>query len=443
MATIGNTTSGLEQYVGATVETVNNSMFNGTTVQGEFKKLGVRGGPNITSVIIKNTQSNINNTREFVRLASIDEKRAREVELDVGYPNPITFKNINKPDIKVNMGDIAEGVFAAALAARFINRTSMMISASDVRNVISQMVSRPIMNKKSVVAENTFKAPNEKVPLQDDVILKIVLGQANMNFLLDSANANTLSGFVNASILYANRSSVKSWVDTVYTNNRYDKIEVTGDGVSGQRSTKVDVKVRITDDKGVLMPANIDVSVKAGDVKQFGQVGGIEYNNLADFFNRIFGVQADTQVVSDYENKVTVKKDVDGALFALYNGIVRKLNNITEDIKLQMGQGISYYATLDDDNVEMVQLSQGEASIYRFNNVGDALRGLPFNATISRSGTLPLITISSNTRVLLYIRSKKENKKNKQGLSYTYYRNYIEKGPLLGDLIATSAREEQ
>ena len=73
---------------------------------------------------------------------------------------------------------------------------------------------------------------------------------------------------------------------------------------------------------------------------------------------------------------------------------------------------------------------------------GKKLVGLNFNATVTKSGTLPQITVSSNSKALIYIRSKKENKKDSEGRPYTYFRNYIEKGPLLGELIARSAKDE-
>ena len=56
MATLSSTTD-LSQYVGATVEVVNNSMTNSTTVQGKFGKLGVRGGPDISSCLLYTSPS--------------------------------------------------------------------------------------------------------------------------------------------------------------------------------------------------------------------------------------------------------------------------------------------------------------------------------------------------------------------------------------------------
>ena len=67
-----------------------------------------------------------------------------------------------------------------------------------------------------------------------------------MNFLRNNINKESLREFVNASLQYANRGSVMSWVKTIYENNKKDTIEILGDGVSNQKSTKVDVRVKIT-----------------------------------------------------------------------------------------------------------------------------------------------------------------------------------------------------
>ena len=438
MATLSSTTD-LSQYVGATVEVVNNSMTNSTTVQGKFGKLGVRGGPDISSVVVKNTQSNLSNLNQFINLVSSDPISAREVELDVGYPSPITFKNINKPNTNFNMGDVAEGVFACAIAAKFINRGVSTISSSSVKQIIGSLSPLPIMGRKSQMAFYTTTAPNQGVQVKDGIKLSITLGAANMAFLVAGRN---LDSYINASLQYANRQAVTTWVNTLYTNKRADRIEIIGDGISGQRSTKVDVKVKVTNDKGQLQPVNIDVSLKAGEVKQFGQVGGIEYQDLSKFFANIFGVQVDPFVVQKYQEKTITNKDVEGGLNYLYEEVSKKLSNITPNMIQSMGRGISLYATGGDDNVELVQLSQGEASIYNFKNVGQKLAGINFNATVTKSGTLPQITVSSNSKTLISIRSKKENKKDSQGRPYTYFRNYIEKGPLLGELISRAAKDE-
>ena len=431
MANLGNT-SGLLKYVAAMVETFENSM--------SFSR-GVPRGAKPGIVTLKNNSRNRNIINRFVSLATAgNDKQATDLRVEVKeVKRLIPIGTFTKPTIKVNMGDVAEGVFACAITARFINREVNQISARDVMGIIGSLAPQPILGRKSQRAIYSTTAPNLGVQVRDGIKLELVLGAANMAFVVKGQG---LDQFVAASLQYANRQSVTTWVKTLYTNRRADRIEILGDGVSGQRSTKVDTKVKVTNDKGQLQPVNIDVSLKAGEVKQFGQVGGIEIQNLSKFFSNIFGVQVDSFIAGKYQEKTISEKDVEGGLNYLYEEVTKKLNDINPSIVQSIANGIKLYATGGDENVELVQLSKGEATIYNFKDVGQKLAGLKYSATVTRSGTLPQITVSSDSKILISIRSKKENKKDSQGRPYTYFRNYIEKGPLLGELIARAATDE-
>ena len=431
MANLGNT-SGLLKYVAAMVETFENSM--------SFSR-GVPRGATPGIVTLKNNSRNRNIINRFVSLATAgNDKQATDLKVEVKeVKRLIPIGTFTKPTIKVNMGDVAEGVFACAITARFINREVNQISARDVMGIIGSLAPQPILGRKSQRAIYSTTAPNLGVQVRDGIKLELVLGAANMAFVVKGQG---LEQFVAASLQYANRQSVTTWVKTLYTNRRADRIEILGDGVSGQRSTKVDTKVKVTNDKGQLQPVNIDVSLKAGEVKQFGQVGGIDIQKLSKFFSNIFGVQVDSFIQGKYQEKTISEKDVEGGLNYLYEEVTKKLNDINPSIVQSIANGIKLYATGGDENVELVQLSKGEATIYNFKDVGQKLAGLKYSATVTRSGTLPQITVSSDSKILISIRSKKENKKDSQGRPYTYFRNYIEKGPLLGELIARAAKDE-
>ena len=431
MAKLGST-SGLLKYVAAMVETFENSMLYSRGVPREAI-------PGI--VTLKNNSRNRNQINQFVRLANAgNDKQATDLQVEVKeVKRLITIGTFTKPTIKVNMGDVAEGVFACAITARFINRGVNQISARDVMGIIGSLSPQPILGRKSQRAIYSTTAPNLGVQVRDGIKLELVLGAANMAFVVKGQG---LDQFVAASLQYANRQSVTTWVNTLYTNRRADRIEILGDGVSGQRSTKVDTKVKVTNDKGQLQPVNIDVSLKAGEVKQFGQVGGIDIQNLSKFFSNIFGIQVDSFIAGKYTQKTVSEKDVEGGLNYLYEEVTKKLNDITPSIVQSIANGIKLYATGGDENVELVQLSKGEATIYNFKDVGQKLAGLKYSATVTKSGTLPQITVSSNSKTLISIRSRRENKKDSQGRPYTYFRNYIEKGPLLGELIARAATDE-
>jgi hypothetical protein len=449
MAALNTTTGGgLAKYVGATVETLSGSMTRGAPVP--------RTGFSPSSVRIKNTPENRAAIDQFAALASTgrvaNERLSYEIELEcVGLNRAITIGSVDKPNVRANMGDVAEGVFAAAVGARFLykNQTITYSQVSSVLRQLSASGRTRVPGKNGFRVEMVRPSPNLGIALQDDVRIFVSLAETNMNFLLNPGNTASLRPYINAALAYANSITVRQWADLVYTNRRYDKIEIISDGLSGQTTTKVDVRVKITDDEGNLRPVNINVSLKAGDVKQFGQLGGTEFSDLVQFFNNLFGIgNILNQHSNRYEQMTKVNHQYDEALRFLYGEVQRTLTArlasaaTSANLMNIVGNGINYYATLNEENVQLVQLNNSEAKIYQFQGVGERLQNYAYESRLSYSGEkrLPQIDINnSDGKLLLRIRVKGENKRDRNGRSYTYFRNYVEKGEFLGDLIATYA----
>ena len=449
MAALNTTTGGgLAKYVGATVETLSGSMTRGAPVP--------RTGFSPSSVRIKNTPENRAAIDQFAALASTgrvaNERLSYEIELEcVGLNRAITIGSVDKPNVRANMGDVAEGVFAAAVGARFLykNQTITYSQVSSVLRQLSASGRTRVPGKNGFRVEMVRPSPNLGIALQDDVRIFVSLAETNMNFLLNPGNTASLRPYINAALAYANSITVRQWADLVYTNRRYDKIEIISNGLSGQTTTKVDVRVKITDDEGNLRPVNINVSLKAGDVKQFGQLGGTEFSDLVQFFNNLFGIgNILNQHSNRYEQMTKVNHQYDEALRFLYGEVQRTLTArlasaaTSANLMNIVGNGINYYATLNEENVQLVQLNNSEAKIYQFQGVGERLQNYAYESRLSYSGEkrLPQIDINnSDGKLLLRIRVKGENKRDRNGRSYTYFRNYVEKGEFLGDLIATYA----
>jgi hypothetical protein len=449
MASLRSTTAGqLAKYVGSTVETITNSMISGSPVY--------RSGSSPSTVYVLNNAQNKAIIDQFVSLGSSGrpalERQSYELQLSCRNNKVITIGSIDKPTVRANLGDVSEGIFAAAIAARFIYK-NRAISASQVYAVLASLRASGTSTypgKKGMVAEITRPSPNAGIVINDDVKLRVELAESNMRFLLNTVgNRGALDPYVIASVNYANSKTVRDWAELVYMNRRYDKIEVMAEGLSGQRFSKVDVRVKITNDEGQLLPVNINVSLKAGDVKQFGQLGGTEYSDLVNFFNRLFGVGSDLVSVSQkYEKMTKVEHKYFDALRMIYKKVndslssrllIKTKSNILLD---NMGQGITYYATLNEENVQLVQLDNREAKVYQFTNVSEKIKEYDYRVRYTESGEkgLPQLDIvnSSNGKLLLRIRVKGENKVDKRtGKSYTYFRNYVEKGEFLGELIAS------
>ena len=365
----------------------------------------------------------------------------------------IKFGSLSKPSVGANYGNVAEGVFAAALAARFTGgRTKRDTTAFDVYNILNQINPSPIPGKKSSKAVIQTSAPNAIAGVGNDTIItEITLAQVNMEFLRNPNNRDALLDYVIASLAYANRDSVRQWVRTIYTNGRRDTVKIMADGLTNERTTKIDVKVSITNkEQGQLKGVNINASVKADDVKQFGQVSGEDFSSVSRFFTTAIGdgiVGESASFERETQGPAKMRKIYKAADVIIDNN----LNLDPKGMATKIGTGISRFATQDNvgvvdpsgDTVQLINLSKGEATIYNFKNVAQKLSEFRLKSEYKTGGKndLPTIVIreSESNKVVVQFRSKVENKVNKNGVPYLYYRNYIEKGQFLTELIGQSA----
>ena len=178
-------------------------------------------------------------------------------------------------------------------------------------------------------------------------------------------------------------------------------------------------------------------------------MGGTEFSDLVQFFNNLFGIgNILNQHSNRYEQMTKVNHQYAEGLRFLYGEVQRNLSSrlasagTSANLMNIIGNGINYYATLNEENVQLVQLNNSEAKIYQFQGVGERLQNYSYESRLSYSGErrLPQLDITnSDGKLLLRIRVKGENKRDRNGRAYTYFRNYVEKGEFLGDLIATYA----
>ena len=365
----------------------------------------------------------------------------------------IKFGSLSKPSVGANYGNVAEGVFAAALAARFTGgRTKRDTTAFDVYNILNQINPSPIPGKKSSKAVIQTSAPNAIAGVGNDTIItEITLAQVNMEFLRNPNNRDALLDYIIAALAYANRDSVRQWVRTIYTNGRRDTVKIMADGLTNERTTKIDVKVLITNkEQGQLKGVNINASVKTDDVKQFGQVSGEDFSSVSRFFTTAIGdgiVGESASFERETQGPAKMRKIYKAADVIIDNN----LNLDPKGMATKIGTGISRFATQDNvgvvdpsgDTVQLINLSKGEATIYNFKNVAQKLSEFRLKSEYKTGGKndLPTIVIreSESNKVVVQFRSKVENKVNKNGVPYLYYRNYIEKGQFLTELIGQSA----
>lgn len=399
--------------------------------------------------------------QKFLKLVNAGKNREAVNLTFLGNDGKVyTFGQIRKPKVTANMGDTAEGVFAAAIFCRFTNRNSD-VTVADVFKVLNGITTTQTV-KGGAKIEKNVKADNKGIKLKDDVKLYISLAPANLNFLIDRKSQAALKSYAESSVAYANHQTVKKWSKMVYENKRYDQIEIISDGVGslpgmGQTTTKVDTFVRITNDKGELMPVDIRVSLKADDVKQFGQKGGVNFqreknaqgrtvDGYVEFFDKLFGINI-TSKKTAYNRKLQKEKDVSGAINYLYDHVAAELSKLIKNkrqravVFKKLGDAINDFATLGEEHVTLVQLTKGQAKIYNFRGLNDVLAEYDFDVDYVKGTStvtgeqLPSIVIveKNSNQPMLIVRVKRES------IGGGYYRNLIEKGKFMGDLIAEYA----
>ena len=374
-----------------------------------------------------------------VNSVSAKFKSARKIEMKdaAGKIRPLSHL-FRTPEFgsTSSLGDLGEAIFGAAIVARFTNKNTP-VNTKMVEDVLIKL-------KKERIQKLEFKSPNANPRIKDDVEFKLNLAQVNINALLDPSvkKSKEFTDMLAGSVKYANSSTVTAWSKLVYENNIYNKISVKSDGVGDQSGTKVDVRVMISTRDKVLERTDINVSLKAGDVKKFGQVSGIKFESQADLWSRFLGVNPPNTVRDAYDKQLA-KCDLKEAMVVSYKWAT---NEFKKTLKTDAGvkqffDAIEYHATNNEENVTLVQLANSTYKKYNF----DALAARFKNSNIITDlkitqGNLPMLHIYIDSKTprnkILQIRGSLQ----KDG---TYIRNYIEKEKRLTDLISESAEDAE
>jgi len=338
--------------------------------------------------------------------------------------------------------------------------------------------------KKGLEACKIIQTPNKGISLKDDMRLYVGLAKANMNFLIKAgndkaggSNRKAIKSYVDSAVAYANHDKVKRWAVLVYENGKHDFIDIEAIGLAGQTQkvegsglqSKIDVQVSITDWQGNPIKikgkgVDLKISLKAGSVTQFGQKGGTNFQKegnkpgYVDFFKMLFDIDVKSKKRRynslKYSSNPNGDERISDATQFLYKFVGTSLDaKLNGDFKTRkkiyekLADGILHYATSHEKHVHLVQLNAANARIYEFNNLPGVLAATYSSNAKSKNRmsvdyetygdfNLPRIKIkdSNTNEVFLTIRVKTEKVDGEQ-----YYRNYVEKGPLMGDLISSLA----
>jgi hypothetical protein len=326
-----------------------------------------------------------------------------------------------------NLGNTGEGVFACAIAARFLSKTKN-ITPGDVTKLIKGLPASSAGLGKSVTATSTFESDNMIPSIKDILNLEIELSSNDMAHLKnDHAKYQHIIG---SAVTYVNGAKVKKWADTLYKNNIVNTINVKSLGVSGATTTKVDTWVEIGDYKETPRKVDINISLKVGDVKQFGQVGGAMWEGQLKMWNS-FGITPG-DIGAKFEEHVGNKR-YEEAFKLSFKSALDNFKPNTTSASEGIGKGIVFWATLNQDNVDLVSLKNSSVVVYRFKDAVKKIKDLALIATVDYGSGSKLPTIKFETkdsknkwRLLVQVRARRDG---------TYFRTIVEKGDYLVDVI--------
>lgn len=385
---------------------------------------------------------------------------------------PIQWIKYESIKVGYNMGNAAEGILAAAIAARFVNK-SRPISNEDVINILNKI---PISeNQNSTI--KTFESENYRTNIKDDVILSIQLSPINMKLLFPEKllNSQELIKEKNKAIsdrlklitpcrYYANSREITQLARLVYFNRLKDVIQITADGITREKETKVDVSLSINGRDSVIIPGRYSsnflyitqISLKR-EVDQFAQVGGWKKNFLKNFWGKILNDSnfANNDSVRNVYDNIQAKETTQQAaevMRGVYeiakNQFNAKFNGINKtEIRNNFINVLNEFATKNEQNVQMVEIVGG--GYIRFDFKDKRFKELlenpnvTLNAIYSTSNPkssisgreLPIVTISADvpgkgSYDLVKFRAKIEWDKKT-------VRNYVEKQKGLIDFVGS------
>ena len=295
-----------------------------------------------------------------------------------------------KGSLVPNKGDIAEAILGSAITAKFA-AGGRDIKAADVVRILKGVVAQGEVDGKTdyqtaEVEDDDYKF---KLTLNSSSMkpLKLWIEEADpmgspkdfilhKNFEVDVAVIKSLQTQIDHSVEYANSNKrAMTAVDKAKADPKANVVEVVSDGgdATQQSVTKVDLKIAYDGQTTRLL------SLKAGSVKQFGQVSGAEWETASDFFESIFDFRLPDKLKQTYGFKGRESEDYkeynygQGPFEKLYAEMAKQVevyvkgDNTQMEYKLvqKVYDAINFHATRGEEGVTMVILSPSAKVAYK------------------------------------------------------------------------------
>lgn len=345
-----------------------------------------------------------------------------------------------------NKGDVAEGILGAAMATAFISGGNQ-ISVADVEAFLDDLNQK---ENERAGTNKTAKVLTKPIERQDGTIDTITcvirLSTINFNDLMNKDKRSALTGLFNAAVAYANSEEALEATLAVATNGEDNKVAVVSDGVSGQTSTKIDIKVFLD---GVATSIG-RISLKAGGTDQLGQVGGT-WEAISGLFKIMFGIEIDERLKEGWQTAMMpagrTAERVQAEAKKVYANADEKLNkllkgdDVEEEIDLiqTIAAGMNYQVALKEEGVILVHLDAGDFKVLDFAMLEGVLREqeVDLASVLKLGGKNPIIQIidrKAGNKPLFQVRFKQEG-------DGSTIRHYVEKKPYMVALLAEARKK--
>jgi hypothetical protein len=334
-----------------------------------------------------------------------------------------------------NAGDVAEAALGAAVTALFGKRGAE-ITESDVLKVIKALGEGKLVGKNNKFGKMKFTADNDTI----EYILG--LNKASYNAIYLAANGgdmpNDILGALRSAVSYANTNTgIAEAVKYAVDDKGANAVVINADGVSDQKGVKADLFLTLD---GTTL--NL-ISLKAGDVKQFGQVSGYNFPQIEKFFGETFGVSVSPKLADNF-----VDGDAKASFEAIREVYKEVANKVSSELKgdndkveakfvERLYKGIEHHATRGEKGTSLVILkttpnAAGYSELQFGQVLADAMETVDLDAELVSTGVgkpakiqVYGTTQSGKRSLLLQVRS------NYKSEGKGYVRNIVEMGPLL------------
>ena len=360
-----------------------------------------------------------------------------------------------------NKGDLAEAILACGVAAKFFDPTAVVSKVS-----IEKMLGKVLSTRKTELERGDMSAKTT-VKVSDTITLSVGIRAREWEFISNRKNWPLIEWQFTSVAKYCNNyKRLLKYASVLYRNNKENQIIVDADGLTDQKGTKADIKVKI-DGKVV----NMQMSLKVTGGDQIGQMSGVPFDRQINLFELLCVDVSPAR--KKYEEKLkevdityafTSRDLIKSPQAKKIQDVVRQANAFVHQEaadkleKLMRSKNTAFIekltdflrkaATGNDPTIEVVKLSTkgykrakvGKKYVQNMKDAMDHLK-VEYRRKTGDPETIvydPRVGESNNSSARLFkVRAKiiYESKKSKGAKVYPIYvRNLIESGDLMFDL---------